>query len=298
MTGATPGASGPGPSGGGAPAEGAADPGTAGPRAPGPLRAGALLAREAFADALGRRLALALAARLALGVLVVSRCTTAMTGTIQVDERTLELEELGFAVGIPLFGGLALALPGIAALLVADAVAAPLRTGEAGLWLARPVARATYALARGAGFLGVALVVAIVLLGASAGVLHLRQGLPLLPALQATAACALGVVTAGALAAALALWLPRVAAVLGVWIGIAWAAGADVATLAGARPDGLAGAAADYGPALLATVVHAVGAWGPEVELGGDPAVLWLRLVLWAVAATAALALSFARREL
>ncbi len=254
--------------------------------------------REAFADATRRRLALSLAGVTAIGLLLVLRCTANLQGTVEVDGRDVDLAWLGPVLGIPLVGALSLGVSALAALLAADGLAGPLRSGEAHLWLARPLRREVYAAGRLGGALGLAWAVGFTLLGATTALLFVRQGLPVAPALWATGAMALGSTASAALSMSLSLAVPRVAAALFVQIAVAVIAVADVATLLARDAGGWLGVVQQVAPPLLAAPVHGVASWSDELTPGGDPRALALRLAVWAVVSVALLCGLFRRLEL
>lgn len=264
----------------------------------GPARTLWLFAREAFADALRRRLVLMLALMTGSTLLFLQRCTAAFTGNVEVNGRQVALEQLGPAVGVPLFAILALGTAVLGAILAGEELERPVGTGEASLWLARPVSRDAYALGRLVGALGLALGSGLAALAAAAVLLHQRQGLELLPAVRGAGVCALGTVAASALAMALSVWIPRLAATFGVGLLFAASASMDVFSLAGHALEGTAGLLQHYGPPLLAAEVYAVAGWNPTLELHGSPPAAVARLAVWAVAGLALLLAGFRRLEL
>lgn len=261
------------------------------------MRTFALLAAEAIGDAVRRRIALVVAGACVLSLLVIDGCTTCASGTVMVDGEPQSIAGLAGATGAFTVVVLALWIVALAGILAADHLAQTLADGSALLVLARPVGRSAFALARLAGALGVALGAGAILLGATAALLGARSGLAPLPALAAGAGCALGSVTAGALAMTLSLALPRAACALLTLLSVGGVALADAVALAGGQPGGVVGALARFGPAFAAAPARALDAWVPGVEIHGDPATTLLRAGLWALASVALLLLAFARTE-
>ena len=158
--------------------------------------------------------------------------------------------------------------------------------------------RGSFALARLAGALTIALVTAVVLLGGTATFLQLRSGLPLEPALVGGLACTLGMVAMSSLAMWVSLYLGRVGTVLLVFSAVATVSVANGFGLAGSEPSGLLGAVDRFGPPLATSLALAVASWIPQLSL---PASAWevsARLLVWAGGGVALLCMGFARREL
>jgi hypothetical protein len=93
--------------------------------------------------------------------------------------------------------------------------------------------------------------------------LHARQGLAWPPVLAAFAAAAAGATTVAALSMAASLYLPRIATLLLLLMGVAAVAGANVAALLGAQLGGFAALLDGYGPPLVSSLAVALrhGVW-------------------------------------
>ena len=266
------------------------------------MRAFRLLALEAARDALRRRFALAIAIVLALSLLWVHSCTG--FGDLHVEGGTVDPALVAGFLAPVLFSLQALAVLVMAGVLASDHLARPLAEGHAALWLARPVSRGGYAGARLAGALAVAWGAGSVLLGGTAALLSFRPGVDLGPALVAELATALGATVVGALAMAASLAIGRTAVLLAVAIAVPFQVFANFAGLALAllQPEAsLPGPLAvfdRFGPPLGTTVLAAVAAWNPHVELGGVLAPVALRLALWTAGAVALLVFAFRRVEI
>jgi ABC-type transport system involved in multi-copper enzyme maturation permease subunit len=254
------------------------------------------LAREALADALRRRIAAAVVVAALVSVAMLESCTSC-TPSITANGEARELSELAGPAGLGTFVVLGLWVIALAGVLAADHLRSTLEDGSALLSLARPISRESFALARLAGVLGLAYGAGLVVLGAAAGLLAARSGLPLLPALFAGAACALGCVSVAALAMAASLALPRAATLLlvlgGVWL-IAFANGVG----AFAEITGWLGALDRVGPPLASSMALALAPWLEGVAIAGDPVRVFARLAAWAIGALLVLAYAFRRVEL
>ncbi|MFQ5417856.1 MAG: hypothetical protein ACE5FL_12520, partial [Myxococcota bacterium] len=182
--------------------------------------------------------------------------------------------------------------------LASDHLTETLDDGSACLVLARPVGRATFVLARLAGALGITAVTGAVLLGGAALLLHARHGVPLGAALWAGLACALGVVVVAALAMTASLFLPRIATVLLVLIGVGIIAGVNAVGLSGASQGGVAWGIDRFGPPLCAAVAAALAPWIAPTALAAEPLTLAIRGLAWAVASVSLLAVVFRRSDI
>jgi ABC-type transport system involved in multi-copper enzyme maturation permease subunit len=254
------------------------------------------LAREALADALRRRIAAAVAVAALVSVAMLDSCTSCAP-SVTVDGEVRELTELAGAAGLGTFVMLGLWVIALAGVLASDHLRATLEDGSALLSLARPVARDSFALARLAGVLGLALGAGVMVLGAAAGLLSARSALPVLPAVWAGSACALGCVVVAALAMAASLVLPRAATLLlvlgGVWL-IALANGLGAFTQLG----GWLGWIDRVGPPLGSSMAIALAPWLEGGRVAGDAAQVGSRLVAWGIGAVLALLGGFRRVEL
>lgn len=255
-----------------------------------------LLAREALADALRRRIAFAVAVAALLSVAMIDSCTSC-AAPIQVNGELRELSELAGPAGLGTFVLLGLWVIVLAGVLASDHLRTTLEDGSALLSLARPVSREAFALARLAGVLGLSYAAGLVVLGSAATLLAVRSGLPWLPALFAGGACALGCVVVAGFAMAASLVLPRAATLLlvlgGVWL-IALANGLGAFTQVG----GWLGALDRAGPPLASAMALALAPWLEGATFVGDPVQVVARLVAWAIGALLLLAYAFRRVEL
>jgi len=261
------------------------------------MNAFAWLAREALADALRRRIAAAVVVAALVSVAMLESCT-GCTPSITTNGEVHELSELAGPAGLGTFVVIGLWLIALAGVLAADHLRSTLEDGSALLSLARPISRESFALARLAGVLGLAWGAGLVVLGAAAGLLAVRSGLPLLPALLAGLACALGCVAVSALAMTASLALPRAATLLFVLFGV-WLTGFANGVGAFGVAGGWLGTLDRVGPPLASSMALALAPWlGPEVGIAGDPVRVFARLAVWAIAAVLALAYAFRRVEL
>jgi ABC-type transport system involved in multi-copper enzyme maturation permease subunit len=258
----------------------------------------AVLAREALADAMRRRLVLVIAVACLLSLQAVESCTSCGSATLVRDGQTVELPDVaGFgALAVMLVCSLWTLL--LAGFLASDHLTEPLEDGSAALLLARPVGRGEFALARLAGALAIALAAGALLLLATGALLHARQGLAWWPVLPAFAACAVGAATVGALAMLASLYLPRVATILLVMMGVGLVAAVNVAGLFGAELGGLATAVQRFGPPLVSPVALALRDWIAPTAVPGDALILALRQIAWMLASAALLVHAFRRVEL
>jgi ABC-type transport system involved in multi-copper enzyme maturation permease subunit len=261
------------------------------------LRGFGSLAREALADALRRRIAAAVAFAAVLSVFMLESCTSC-SSSININGEVQDASEIVKGVaGVGTFVMIGLWMIALAGLLAADHLRSTLEDGSALLSLARPIARETFALARLGGVLCLTYGATLVVLGAAAGLLAARSGLPLWPALIAGGACALGCLTVGALAMAGSLALPRPAVlllVLGVVFVIAIANSIGLFS----ESSGWLGALDRFGPPLGSSMALALEPWVETDRMRGDLLLLFLRLAAWALGALALLVLGFRRIEL
>jgi hypothetical protein len=262
------------------------------------------LALEAFRDGLRRRLALAVAIVLVLGLAGAQSCSQLGSGELVLNGERLDPRVVGGFVAPLLFAMQALAVLAIAGLVGADHLARPLAEGSAVSWLARPISRTSWALARLAGALAIACGAGALLLGATGAMLVARQDVAIGPALAAGAATALGALVTAALAMAASLAIGRTAVVLLVWIGLFTIVLANAIGLTSelVHPEvelgGVMGAIDRFGPPLFRAIAAAVAAWNPHVDPGdGYPRAMG-GLALWAVVSIGALVVLFRRREI
>jgi ABC-type transport system involved in multi-copper enzyme maturation permease subunit len=261
------------------------------------LRGFGSLALEALADALRRRIAIAVAFAAVLSVVMLESCTQC-TSSVSVNGDVQDTSEMvrGFA-GVGTFVMIGLWMIALAGLLAADHLRSTLEDGSALLSLARPISRDAFALARLAGVLCLTYGAALAVLGAAAWLLAARSGLPLFPALIAGGACALGCATVGALAMAASLALPRPATLVAVLGGVSLIAIANSFAMV-REPSGWLGVLDRMGPPLGSSMALALAPWLEEASLRGDLLPVLLRLGAWSLAAVAVLLLGFRRIEL
>ena len=265
---------------------------------PDATRTFAALAREALGDALRRRLVLAIAVASLLSLQVVDSCTSCGSATFTRDGETVAMPDVaGFsALAVAIACGLWTLI--LAGALASDHLADPLQDGSAALVLARPVGRGSFALARLAGALAIALVSGAVLLFGAGVLLHARQGLAWPPLLAAFAACAAGASTVGALTMAASLFLPRIATLLLLLMSVAGIAAANVAALLGAQLGGFAAVIDGYGPPLVSSIALALREWIAPTAVPGNALALGLRHAVWMLASSALLIHAFRRVDL
>ena len=268
------------------------------------LRAFRIFAGEAFRDGLRRRLAFAVALVLLMGLFGAQTCTQFGTGSIDVDGEAIDGNVVGGFLAPLLFGFQAWAVLAIAGLLAADHLARPLAEGSAVLWLARPVSRHTWVLARLAGALGVALLCGATLLGGTGAMLVARQGVAIEPALLAAAATALGAVVVAAFAMAASLALGRGAVILVVLSrSPSWRSRTEPGSPPNSRTRASRSAASSAPSTatdtpLFTAIAGAVALWNPHVDPGDTFVHSMIRLALWAAAGIALLLSVFRSREI
>jgi hypothetical protein len=152
---------------------------------PSPLTQFRTLAGEAVLDAVRRRIVAAIAVVSLLSLMLVDTCTTCGGGEVIVNGEVREMANIAGWTGTVTFAVLGLWSIVLAGVLASEHLAQTLADGSATLALARPVGRGTFAFARLAGSLAIALVTGAVLLGGTTLFLHARSGLPTGPALVA-----------------------------------------------------------------------------------------------------------------
>jgi hypothetical protein len=257
-----------------------------------------VLAREALGDAVRRRIVLAIAVACLLSLQVIESCTSCGSASFTRDGQSVALPELAglSALVIAVAGSLWTLL--LAGVLASDHLAEPLADGSATLVLARPVGRGSFALARLAGALAIALPAGALLLFATAALGHARHALPWLPVVAAFAATAAGASSVAALAMAASLALPRIASLLLVLMGVGAVAAVNVAAQLGAELGGVAGLVDRFGPPLVSSVVVALRAWIEPANVRGAPVELALRQAVWMLASAVLLVRAFHRVEI
>lgn len=256
----------------------------------------ALLA-DSFRDALRRRIAAALVVLSLLSLAVVDSCTSCGAGTVVVNGVEMEGRRIFGWTGMVLYALLALWTVALSGALASDHLQQGIDDGTALLTLARPVGRASFALARLAGALGVSLGAGALLLAGTAAFLRARYGLGLGPAASAAACAALGAAIVASLAMTASLYLPRLATVAAVFVGVAVLAAVNLAALGGLELAGVWAALDRFGPPLGTGIALAVAEWSGRA-LPASPGLVAARLVLWAVLGAALLVAVFRRKEL
>lgn len=256
------------------------------------------LAREALADALRRRIVPVIVALAVLSLLFVDTCTSC-SPTVVRDGEPVSLPEIAGFGGLLVAVLLGLWSMVLAGVLASDHLAEPLSDGSAELVLARPVPRGVFVLSRWLGTCALAGATALVLLAATAALLHARQGLPLAPMLPAAGACLAGLATVAALAMAASLWLPRTLTALLAFAAVWSVAAANLAGQLAAELTGLPGWIDRLGPPLASGIARPLSGWiEPAAVVRGDPLELGLRAGVWLLGAVALLVLAFRRVEL
>jgi ABC-type transport system involved in multi-copper enzyme maturation permease subunit len=257
------------------------------------------LSREAFRDAMRRRIVPVIVFFALLSLLAVDSCTSC-AGSSQVVQNgePVSLTDVSGWTGMLIFTLLALWTMVLAGLLASDHLAETVSDGSANLILSRPVRRSEFALARLAGVLGIALVTGAVVLTVSAYLLHLRNGVPLGAALWAGLACAAGSVVVSALAMTLSLFLARVATAMSVLFFVGAITFVNVFTLFGASLGKVGHVLQHFTPPLCTAVVVALKPWIAPVVPDVDPTIMVLKLAFWMIVSLLLLLGAFQRQEL
>jgi ABC-type transport system involved in multi-copper enzyme maturation permease subunit len=258
-----------------------------------------LLWREALLDALRRKLVLAVAAASLVSLLVLDDCA-GCSPALRVNGQARDVASAAPALGMALLIVVGLWVVTLAGLLAADHLAQSLEDGHASSALARPVGRATFALARLAGSLSVSLSAGALLVGTTAFWIVTRNGLPAGPALLS---CALACVSVAALAMTASLALPRLAIwllVFGLVFFTTLATGIDsLQAVRGAPAATHSLLVLDrWGPPIASGMLRALAGWLPDAPLPADIGASLARGAIWAGLAVAALAAAFRRIEL
>jgi len=261
------------------------------------LRAFRLLAAEAVRDSLRSRAGLALGVAAVLCLLFVDRCS-GVGAVIQHGGRTLDPAALSQVLGPVLYGLVALFLVAAAGLVACDVLARPIEDGTVSLWLARPVGRVTYALARLAGAVTLSGVAGVVVLAVATALLARRYELDFGPGLVGAAVFLADAVVVSAVAMAASLFLPRLLTLFLVVTWVQLALFTNLAHMVGAMFGGWLGALERWGPPLGTALLFALSPWvGLEADREQALAV-FARLGVWAAGAVALVALAFRRLEL
>jgi hypothetical protein len=257
-----------------------------------------ILTGEAIRDAVRRRIVAAIAVVSLLSLMLVDTCTSCSGGEVVINGEVREMARIAGWTGTITFAVLGLWSIVLAGVLASDHLAQTFTDGSATLALARPVGRGTFALARLAGSLVIAVATGAILLGGTALFLGARSNLPTGPALAAGVACAVGAVTLAALAMTASLYLPRIATVLLVFAATGATTLANLLAMFRDSSDGVMGAIDLFGPPLCSSIVVALSPWIHEVGLPGSPEEIAARHALWAAASVALLVAVFRRVEI
>jgi len=257
------------------------------------------LAREAFRDAMRRRIVPVIVVLALLSLLAVDSCTSCVgSGRIVQDGVPVLASEISGWTGMVIFTALSLWTMVLAGLLASDHLAETVLDGSANLVLARPVRRSEFALARLGGALGIAYATGAVVLTVTTYLLHFRNGVALDAAIWAGLACAAGVLVVAALAMTLSLFLTRIATAMSVLFFVGAIAFVNVYTLISPSLGTLGQVLQHFAPPLCTAVVVALEPWigseAPEV----DPMIVVLKLAFWAIASVLILLASFQKKEL
>lgn len=255
------------------------------------------LALESLRDAVRRRIVPVIAVVSLLSLLAIDQCAGCHATMTWQGEHGAIPDVTGWT-SLVLGVVLGLWTVTLAGVLAADHLAESLADGSAALVLARPVGRGRFAAARLAGVLVVALATGAVLLGGAALLLHLRQGLALLPAVQAWFACALGAVGIGALAMTLSLHLARIATALLILAFVTAIGLVNLLVLFSVELEGIPLLFERFAPPLATAMVSALSPWVGGMSIEGGATGVWLRLLVWGGGATGLLAVAFRRVEI
>lgn len=256
------------------------------------------LAREAFADALRRRIVPVIAVISLLSLTAVDSCTSCASGQLNVNGQAMEIANVAAWTGMLIFSVLALWTMILAGVIASDHLAHPLTDGSASLALARPVSRNTFALSRLAGALAIAYLTGAILLGGTGALLAARSGADPVAAIWAGLACAASCFTVACLSMTSSLWLPQIATTLLVFASVGAIAITNLMGQVGTELGGITNAIEHYGPPLATSVVVALGPWIEPTAVTGSPVELAVRSLLWCAASLALLLASFRRLEL
>lgn len=262
------------------------------------LRAFVPLTFEAVRDGLRSRAGLGVALAGILCLMIVHRCTGLEVVASGFDGREIDPTAMTRMLGPVLYGMVALFLVAAVGLVAADGLARPIEEGSVSLWLARPVSRSTYALARLAGALLLGGGTGVVVLLAATGLLNLRHGLALGPGALGAAIFFFEAIVVAGIAMAASLVLPRLVTLFLVVLWIQLVVFANTAHMLGARPGGWLGTMEQMGPPLGTALLFAVSPW-VGVETNFEQAA-WVfgRLGAWAIASALLVVVAFRRIEL
>jgi len=255
-----------------------------------------LLALEAVRDASRRRIVPAVLVISMLSLLMMDSCTSCSQNTLQ-DASGAQLSVIHWT-GVLSFSLLGLWSIALAGLLAADHLRSIFEDGSATLILSRPVSRVTLALARLSGALTVATAGTLILCLGATFFLVVRGGLPLAPAVAATAAILVSSVAVAALAMTASLYLPRIVTTVLVLGGVGVIGVLNIVTASGRTLSGAYFVLDRFGPPLLSSIVLTLSPWSGQLPPSLTAWDVWLRALLWLIGAVLLLALTFDRREL
>lgn len=261
------------------------------------LRTFLRLAAEAVRDSVRSRAGLAVVVSAVLCLLVVDRCS-GVDAMIEHGGRTIDPSAFSRLLGPLLYGLVALFLVAAAGLVACDALARPIEDGTVSLWLARPVSRTTYALARLAGSMTLSGVVGGAVLLVATGLLAARYDLAPGPGLLGAAVFLLDAVVVSGIAMAASLFLPRLLTLFLVVTWVQLVLFANLAHVVGAAFGGWLGALERWGPPLGTAILFALSPWVGLDANDGQAAAVLARLGLWAAGSVALVAAAFRRLEL
>ena len=262
------------------------------------MKAWRVLSLDALRDALQRRIVPVLVAICVLSLLAIDSCTSCAPAQIDVNGVPQQLEGLPGGMGLLTLVVLCLWVITLAGILCADHLRSTLEEGYAALALARPVSRSSYAFARLAGALGVALSVGALLLAAAGYLIAARAGLPLPPIWGTALACVLGALTLGAFSMCLSLHLPRLPTVMLVFAAVAVISVANLLGVTRFDSGGWLSAIDRFGPPLATSLAAPLQAWLPPEYAKLDTGPLLLRALAWSAIALFQLGVEFRRLEI
>ena len=233
-----------------------------------------------------------------LSLMMVDGCTSCASPTVVQDGVEVALPDVAGWTGMVIFTVLGLWTMVLAGVLASDHLAEVLADGTAPLVLSRPVSRGSFALARLCGVLLIAFVTGAVLLGGTTALLVARNGVALGPALAGALAGALGAMVVASIAMTASLYLPRIATVMVVLVGIGAVSIVNAIGLTGVELSGVPWAIDRFGPPLASSVAAGLAPWIAPTELPVDALAVGIRSAAWAVAAVALLVVVFRRRDI
>lgn len=262
-------------------------------------RAFRALLGEAIHDAIRRRIVPVIAVVSLMSLMMVDSCTScAAAPTIVQNGVAVEVPEVAGWTGAVIFAVLALWTMVLAGVLASDHLAEVLSDGTAPLALSRPVSRSNFALARLGGVLVIALATGVVLLGGTAALLVLRNGVTIGPAIWGGLACALGATVTASLAMTASLYLPRIATVMAVLIGVGMVATVNAVGLFRVELGGVAWAVDRFGPPLGSSIATALSPWIAPAGVTADPLEISIRAVAWVVVGIGLLVVGFRKQDI